>query len=261
LTQPRASVPKLDGILAGSDEPVFRVLPQKVLRDMRRPNSESALLWNLIYPRAQPTLEMSRLLSMTPLWGSKIESVSDPLAPYYWGFNQTGARLPELDRVLDTIDGPGTQTEVDLFLLGESELVLVEAKHMSGLGRCGRFSSERCPEIHLNVKESCCRYWTADKSLFSEIIDFGNRPESEDPAPPCNQHYQLGRTALVGTALAKELNRRLHLWLVLPRARWGALERDWVDFAERITDNRLWKRLRVVAWEDFLALRDHNDPE
>lgn len=33
----RAPPPRLDGILAGSEEPVFRVLPQRVLEDMRRP--------------------------------------------------------------------------------------------------------------------------------------------------------------------------------------------------------------------------------
>ena len=254
MTAPRSTVPRLDGILAGSDEPVFRVLPERVLVDMRRPNSESALLWNLVYPRAQPAITTTQLLSLTPLWGSAIEPISDRLIPYYWGFDQTGVRLPQLDRVLAGIDGPGPRTEVDLFLLGESELVLAEVKHMGGLGGCSRYGAARCPEIHPQALESGCRYWSADKSLFSTVIDFGLKPQPEDPAPPCNFHYQLGRTALVGNALARELDRRLHLWLILPRERWGALERDWVDFAERITDDQLWRRLRVLAWEDIQTL-------
>ncbi len=154
---PRSTVPKLDGILAGSEEPVFRVLPQRVLRDMQRSDSESALLWNLIYQRAQPTLAAQELLSLPPLWGSRVDPLSDDLLPYYWGFSQMGARLPRLDHVLDIVDGPGPKTEVDLFLLGESELVLVEAKHMAGLGRCARYSSGKCPEIHTESGEDGCQ--------------------------------------------------------------------------------------------------------
>ncbi len=257
MTQPRSIVPKLDGILTGSEEPVFRVLPQRVMDDMKRSNSESALLWNSIYPRAQPAIALAPLLSLAPLWGSAAEPISDRLIPYYWGFDQSGARLPHLDRVLEVIDGPSPRTEVDLFLLGESELILVEAKHMAGLGKCGRYASGRCPEIHSISRETVCRYWAEDESLFSAMIDFGFRPEPEDPAPPCSRHYQLGRTALVGNALARELGRQLHLWLIIPRKRWGALERDWIDFSERIRDDQLWKRLRVLAWEEILSSGVH----
>jgi hypothetical protein len=247
----------MDGVLAGSEEPVFRVLPQRVIRDMQRPDSESALLWNLIYPRAQPTLAMEELLSLRPLWGSRVDPVSDGLVPYYWGFSQMGARLPQLDHVLEIVDGPGPKTEVDLFLFGERELVLVEAKHMAGLGRCGRYGSKKCPEIHTQPSAAGCRYWTSDESLFSNMLDFGIKPEPKHPAPICDRHYQLGRTALVGSELAKDLDRRLHLWLILPRSRWGALRRDWIDFSERIGDDSLWRRLRVLAWEDVISLAKH----
>lgn len=250
----RSTVPKLEGVLAGSDEPVFRVLPQRVLEDMKRTNSESALVWNLIYPRAQPTLGMAQLLSLPPLWGSKLEAVADNLVPFYWGYNQTGDRLPGLDQVLNSIDGPGPQTEVDLFLLGDRELVLIEAKHMAGLGRCARYGSDRCPEVHPNTSEETCRYWETEGSLFSSSIDFGPRPDSEKSSPPCNRHYQLGRTVLVGNALARRQNRRLNLWLVIPRKRWGAIARDWIDFTDRLKDNQLWQRLRVLAWEDIAVL-------
>lgn len=255
---PRSSVPKLEGIMAGSDEPVFRVLPQRVMDDMKRSSSESALVWNSIYPRAQPTLSLADLLRLRPLWGSSVKSLSDDLVPFYWGFNQAGNRLEQLDGVLDTIDGPGPKTEVDLFLLGKRELVLVEAKHMSGLGRCGRYASERCPEIHLDPSAVGCQYWTSDESMFSSMVDFGLRPEPDDPRPPCNRHYQLGRTTLVGNALAAQLERRLHLWLIIPRSRWGVIRRDWIDFSERITDDQLWKRLRVLAWEDIISLGKHS---
>ena len=127
MTKPRSQVPNLKGVLAGSDEPVFRVLPQRVIEDLRRSNTESALLWNLIYPRAQPTLAFNELQVLPSLWGSQLEPSKDALTPYYWGFSQKGDRLPELDSVLDEIDGPTARTEVDLFLLGKDELVLVEA--------------------------------------------------------------------------------------------------------------------------------------
>ena len=254
---PRSNVPKLDGILTGSDEPVFRVLPQRVMDDMKRPRSESALVWNSIYPRAQPTLSLAELLRLRPLWGSSLDPIVDNLIPYYWGFDQVGSRLPQLDLVLDKIDGPGPKTEVDLFLFGEHELVLVEAKHMSGLGRCGRYASGRCPEIHLDPSAGGCQYWTSDESMFTNMMDFGVKPEPEDPPPPCNRHYQLGRTALVGGALSAQLERRLHLWLIIPRSRWGAIKRDWIDFTDRVTDDQFWKRLRVLAWEDVISLGKH----
>lgn len=225
--------------------------------DMKRSDTESALVWNSIYPRAQPTLSLADLLRLRPLWGSSVDPISDDLVPYYWGFNQNGARLPQLDEVLDTIDGPGPKTEVDLFLLGERELVLVEAKHMSGLGKCGRYGSERCPEIHLDPSAAGCQYWTSDESMFSSMVDFGLKPDRDDPPPPCNRHYQLGRTVLVGNALAAQLDRRLYLWLILPRSRWRANMRDWIDFSERVIDNQFWKRLRVLAWEDIISLGKH----
>ena len=131
--------------------------------DMKRSSSESALVWNSIYPRAQPTLSLADLLQLRPLWGSSLEPISDDLVPFYWGYDQIGKRLPRLDGILETIDGPGPKTEVDLFLLGEHELVVVEAKHMSGLGRCGRYGSKRCPEIHLEPSAAGCQYWTSDE--------------------------------------------------------------------------------------------------
>lgn len=254
MTEPRSLTPKLDGILAGSDEPVFRVLPQRVLDDMRRANSESALIWNLLYPRAQPTISMSQLLALPPLWGSGIDPINDELEPYYWGYSQEGTRLRDLDRVLDAVDGSGPQTEVDLYLLGRTELVLVEAKHMARFGRCGRYGSHRCPEIHAESPQQSCRYWTEDTSLFSDLLDFGPKPQRNAPAPPCNRHYQLGRTVLVGQALAERLERKLHFWVVLPRERWGTVEADWIDFSERVADNQLWRRLRALTWEDIHQL-------
>jgi hypothetical protein len=51
--------------------------------------------------------------------------------------------------------------------------------------------------------------------------------------------------------LAEALDMTMHLWLLMPRKRWGSVERDWMDFANRVKDEGLWKRMRVIALEDF----------
>ena len=126
------SIRELPRILVGTEEPIFSVLPDRVISNLRNEASENALVWNLMYPIAQPTITMSALLGLRPLWGTpSLKFIDEPLEPYYWGFNVNGQRLEGLDQTLDTIDGAGNQTEVDLFLLGESNLILVEAKHQS----------------------------------------------------------------------------------------------------------------------------------
>jgi len=240
-------------VLAGSAEPVFGVLPQRILEDLRHPRSESSLIWNLVYPRAQPTLSLLSLLELRPLWGSHLELRDEALRPYYWGYELGGERLTGLDAVLESVDGSGQQTEVDLFLLGEHDLVLVEAKRNGGLGRCGRYLSARCPEIHLPGTAGC-RYWEIPTALFSDSLAFGSRPIPGSDSPLCNLHYQLARTLKVGEGLASRLNRQLHLWLWVPAARWAALERAWLDFTDRVTEAQLWRHLRVLEWEAIRRL-------
>jgi hypothetical protein len=59
---------------------------------------------------------------------------------------------------------------------------------------------------------------------------------------------------LVGTSLATRLRLQLHLWLIVPRGRWRSFEKDWLDFSDRVRDDKLWRRLRVIAWEDVREL-------
>lgn len=242
-------------ILDGIDEPIFTVLPQNVLSNLYYPDSENALLWNLIYPLAQPTLKLDNLLRIRPLWGTAwVDSVPrDDLLPYFWGYRVTGDRMPHLDEVLHMVDSSGPRTEIDLLLLGSSNLVVVEAKHLSHLGRCSRYAKRRCPEIHElgEAGELACRYWDVEGARFDAVLDFGERPEVDDRSPPCNRHYQLGRTMLIGWQLSQLAGLDFHLWLVLPRAKWGSLERDWLDFSERVREDHLWRKLRVIAWEDI----------
>lgn len=192
------------------------------------------------------------------MWGTSglPETIDDKLIPYFWGYSIDGDRLHHLDEVLDEIDGPGLKTEVDLFLLGERNLVLVEAKHIGGLGRCKRYAHHNCPEIHSAVEEmvDVCRYWEDDAASFRVHLEFGPRPEHGEESPPCHRHYQLARTLLVGISLAMRLNLQFHLWLIIPRERWRSFERDWLDFSDRVRDHELWRRLRVIAWEGVREL-------
>jgi hypothetical protein len=244
-------------VLGGEAEGVFAALPHTVLANLSRGNSENALVWNLIYPLAQTHIALASLQGLAPLWGTAVESGDDDsLEPFYWGFNLQGERLPGLREALKKVDGAGNPTEVDLFLLGRRVLVLVEAKHLSSFGHCHRYAAGRCPEIHVDTvpNASACRYWLDGPSAFSSQLEFGTRPTPESPPPPCDRHYQLGRTLLVGKRLAEGLGRELHIWLILPRERWRAREREWVDFADRVADASLWRRLRVLAWEDVAGL-------
>lgn len=282
----------LRGVQSGAEEPVLRQLPQRVLHDLGRRGTESALLWNRIYARATPHIALADLLELPRLWGSSLAPIDDHLEPYYWGFNLAGQRMDELDAASSEVDGPGASTEVDLFLLGSSELLLIEAKTNASPGRCSRYAGGRCPEIHgapssdagaslergsnqpaagggepatvrgrraLGGHETPdlepCRYWEAEQARFSHWLDFGPRPAPETAAPPCDRHYQLGRTLLLGLRLAERLNRRMHLWLLLPERRWSQLQPTWLDFVERVRPAELWRRMRVISWEALGSLQ------
>lgn len=251
------SIRELPRILVGSEEPIFSVLPDRVLSNLRNEASENALVWNLMYPIAQPTVSMSELLGLRPLWGTpSLKYIDEPLEPYYWGFNVSGQRLEGLDQTLDTIDGTGNKTEVDLIMVGQSNLIFVEAKHQSGLGRCSRFLKHRCPEIHdgRGVSGEICRYWGDGEQQFHRLLEFGLRPSPLDPPPKCSYHYQLARTLLVGDLLSRQLGLSLHVWMMVPRRRWGSIEMTWLDFADSVRDDEQWRRLRVISWEDVRRL-------
>jgi hypothetical protein len=64
----------------------------------------------------------------------------------------------------------------------------------------------------------------------------------------------LGRLLLLGRILAQRLERRLHLWLLIPQQRWFALAGDWLDFASRVADQETWRRMRVIGWEQLRSL-------
>lgn len=252
--RPRRRAPLPRAILAGEQEGAFDRLPETVIANLRRPQSENARLWNTFYPRPGSGLRLSSLLCVKPLWGQSPETPAEELLePYFWGFNAVGEQLPGLKQALDDVDGPGPRTEIDLVLLGPSSLIVVEAKNLSTLGRCGRHTRHVCPEVHLSADHwlDRCRYWELAQARFDQLLDFGPRPGPGAPVPVCARHYQLARTLLVGSALARRNALRLRAWVLLPRERWPAIERNWLDFAERVRDPDLWRRLRAVGWEDL----------
>lgn len=242
-------------VLHGEDEPIFGVLPESVLDNLRRPNSENALVWNLLYPAARPALSLAALHALPRLWGSAVEPADeDRLTPYFWGHAVRSERLDGLDEALAAVDGPGPRTQVDVFLSGARNLVALEAKHRGAPGRCGRYGRGRCPEVHDPERQEACRYWQLPQARFAALLDFGPRPAPDAPPPGCNTHYQLARTLLVVCALAARTGRRAHLWVALPERRWRAFEREWLDFAERVRDEALWRGLRVLSWESLRGL-------
>jgi hypothetical protein len=246
-------------VLVGLDEPIFHALPAGVLANMATQGSESALLWNVFYPLARPTISLSDLIALRPLWGTTLppDDYRDQLVPYFWGYAVGGERLADLDPALDLVDGGGPRTEVDLFLRGTSHLVVVEAKNLAVPGRCSRFASGRCPEVHRDEGDDVkigCRYWEIEGARFDPALDFGERPVPGVESPACDRHYQLARTLLVGKALADRLGLSLHMWLVTPMRSWPGLERGWLDFAGRVREESTWRQLRVLPWKDIRAL-------
>ena len=258
MTDPKSNWAEPDRLWAGSGEAIFSVLPQTILTNFFSPRSENALLWNLIYPRAQPSLSLQALLALQPSWGTADLGVDrdEALIPYYWGYRLDGMRLDGLDGVLTDIDGRGPKTEVDLFLLGERTLISIESKRSSTFGRCARYMARRCPEIHNTNQDQdvSCRYWEPGPARFSELLKMGPRPTPESDTVPCNVHYQLARTNLVGGILASRLGRHHAMWILMPRKRWHALESTWLDFVERVGDDRAWRWMRAIAWEQIRNL-------
>ncbi len=243
------------GILDGADEEVFGSLPASILENMRSPDSEGSLLWNLIYPRARPTISLRRLLAARPLWGIPAEPLDDELTPFYWGFSVEGQRLPSFSESLAAVAGREDLLEIDLLLVGEKHLVVVEAKHQGSPGLCSRYQAGRCPEIHGRLRGPC-RYWEGTPVPFASDLNFGPRPTYESDRPPCADHYQLARCLLLAREISKRLELQHHLWLLVPAARWPEVRLGWLDFAERVTDDAEWRRLRVLAWESIQALEE-----
>jgi len=251
---PRRASPLPRAILSGESEGAFARLPETVIANLRRENSENARLWNRFNPRPGRPLSLRPMLSAPRLWGSAFaEPPDDRLEPYFWGVHPSGDRLEGLARALDTVDGGGPQTEIDLILRGAEHLVVVEAKNLSALGRCGRYQRRACPEVHRSAERwlESCRYWDVEAARFETHLELGGRPAPGTPRPACSVHYQLARTFLIGLSLSSSLGSQLHLWLLLPRARWPARERTWLDFAGRVRDPDQWRRLRVLAWDDI----------
>jgi hypothetical protein len=247
-------------VLDGEREPIFGSLPQTVLANLASPRSESALLWNVFYPLATRSVRLSELLGLAPLWGTRLvpgAAADAQLSMYFWGLGLDGEPMPGLKQAVSEVDGPGGKIEVDLFLVGDGQLIAVEAKRGAAPGRCGRHSRGRCPEIHPAAGREPCRYWEPGPGEFTRWFEVGARPNPDIHLPACSLHYQLFRTVALAATLGAQLGLTPGLWMVVPQANWPRLEPLWLDFAERVRDEGAWRRLRVLAWEDLASL-SHN---
>lgn len=249
----------LPRILHGEDEPIFDVLPESVLANLKSPASENAVLWNVLYPLAQPAIPLEQLLRVPYLWGTVYQE-EDNLVPYFWGTGIHGERLQGLDAELVAMDGPGPKTEVDLFLAGERNLIVVEAKNRSGPGQCSRWLHGRCPAFH-TPDDPACTYWVTSPG-FKDLFRF-LKPDAEEEIeemPSCARHYQLARTLLLAHRLGDRLGLVPAVWMFVPRSRWRSLSRRWRAFTDNVIDAALWRRMRVISWEALQLLAGDGSP-
>lgn len=252
-TDPR---PFLSGILHGHEERILQVLPERVMSNLRTPSSENALVWNLLYPLARPTLSYKQFMELKPLWGTPaLDAEEDELTPYFWGFDLAGHPHPEISHSVLKVDGQGLGTEIDVVLVGEQNLIGIEAKRIGGFGRCSRYHSGRCPEIHRSREGGPCRYWEVEASRFEAILEVGGRPSPDSIRPACERHYQLCRTLLVLIHTAESLNLKPSIWTLLPERGWRAARRQWLDFMGRVRDEEIWRRSRALSWESVRSLQ------
>jgi hypothetical protein len=241
-------------ILHGEDEPIFTALPQTILANLSRRTSESALVWNAFYPLLARSVTLEQLAGVPTLAGGSTSLVDpSPVEMFFWGHSAQGEVPDELARALEQVDGRPGQTEIDLLLRTPGHWVAIEAKRGAAPGRCGRYLRQACPEIHRSEAESTCRYWDPGPQAFPQRLAFGVRPVAGGPQPACARHYQLARTLMVVEHLGHLTGRNAHLWLTVPRARWMGMQLEWQDFADRVLDEGMWRRLRVIAWEDLLG--------
>ncbi len=260
MPQSAARRPRADSrrwVLDGEGEAIFTSLPQTVLANLAGSRSESPLVWNAFYPLAARQEVLGELLALPPLWGTRLlpQAAGEAgVEMYFWGYGLDGRPMPGLREAVRAVDGPRGKTEVDLFLVGGGQLIAVEAKRRAAPGRCGRYARGRCPEVHPADGREACRYWEPGPAEFTRWLETGQRPGPGTDSPPCSMHYQLFRTLGLGRHLANAMGLDLGLWLVLPRMSWPRLEPTWLDFADRVRDEAMWRRLRVIAWEDLLGL-------
>lgn len=222
---------------------------------MRRPGSESAAIWNAFYPFAHSGVDGREWHELPRLWGTDaFDRQDDRLTPFFWGLDVEGLPLDGLAEANEAIAGREDRLEVDLILRGEAHLIAIEAKVDAGPGRCGRYHSGRCPEVH--ATEGACRYWEPGPAAFDPRLEFGSRPVADQlEAPACSLHYQLARSLLLVERLGESQGVLPYLCLLIPRRRWASIRPAWLDFADRVRDEAVWRRMRVLAWEDLEALR------
>lgn len=257
-TRRRSGAPRPSGVLAGEGERIFSFLPEEVVRNMKA-GSESAAVWNAFYPFASRGLSAQAWFEVPRRWGSMLPPIEDDtLTPFFWGWNVQGEPLPGLAEAAESIAGRQDRLEVDLFLRGARTLVAIEAKVGAAPGRCGRYDGGRCPEVH--GAGGACRYWEDGPQRFAEAMDFGQRPGPGEESPPCAIHYQLARTLLLVQRLAAADHQVPYLCLLVPGRQWSSLMASWLDFAGRVRDEAMWRRLRVLAWEDLKSLGNGRSP-
>lgn len=250
----------LPRILHGEDEPIFDALPDSVLANLKMPASENAVLWNVLYPLSQPAIPLEKLLQVPYLWGT-VNPSEDSLVPYFWGIGIQGQRMQGLDEELAVMDGPGPKTEVDLFLLGKRNLILVEGKNRSGPGQCSRWLHERCPAFH-TPEDPACIYWS-ESPAFEDLFRF-SQPDPDDRVeemPSCARHYQLARTLLLAHRLGDRMGLKPSVWMFVPQRRWRSLSRGWRTFTDNVMDAALWRRMRVISWEALQSLAGEAPPD
>jgi len=139
----------------------------------------------------------------------------------------------------------GQKTEPDVIVIGKRALTLFECKRLHGLGRCSRFSDQRCPEIHAKTrKRDYCQYW--DRGL-PKLVNFIRPTPETTSEPDCHQFYQLMRNYMIGTRIAARLGCAFHPVVVKnsDSPYFAETEREVESFNQKVPARTKYK---LVSW-------------
>jgi hypothetical protein len=230
--------------LLWTDEKDIELLDKikKVKRESRmaRNNSEDALTWN-VFRYLDKNNQLSNFLSV--VLGQEVTNSQLIL----WSYSETdNGSWPWLDSArIKFGENIKRGSEPDIIVLTDKTLFFIEAKLFSGNATSGSGDSL---EKHLNNPKD---YITGDNNWFFEVFASNYKPIVTD------QKYELMRLWLLGSWIAKELNKEFHLVNLVLDRRETIIEDSFGKHIKK-AENRHFSR---ITWESIYSFLKESAPK